>query len=323
MSLTKAYLFALSATALCFQPAVAREVFIEQSATVSDLRYSLVDLNPNDQVAPSVTFGTGHGTLTATKQEPRAQAEGYYGFDKSEQKAFDATFTDAASDTLAAYGNHVTAQSTATGALASVQVTSDTAGELVGRIQQQPYWGYELIYGADARNAGATPDYFLLGAHTSLVIEGSVAVDLLLSDNALALQSLAAENNIEFRIWTNQTAGASIRLQQPDGTWADSANGGAMAQVVGTYTINAGGIEQTPYRPGETLEPVQKTFRLEVSNTSDHALQGFVSYSAQSSVIMYAGSPTAAVPEPATWASFALGLGLLGAAVARQRKRRA
>lgn len=58
------------------------------------------------------------------------------------------------------------------------------------------------------------------------------------------------------------------------------------------------------------------SFRLELTNNTDQSQAGMLRYFAVANTnanLMLAPS----VPEPATWASFALGLGLLGAAVRR------
>lgn len=294
------------------------------SASVTGLSYHLIDLDPNDGIAPSIQF---HNSYVLTGDAKASGTTGVLNDNLVSGDLFSSTggtYQSSSGEVLATYS-----PASLTGNVqlssASVQNLNGTDGGAVGDTARY-FWGGGVGTGfgtttyVDGISApvpipmpAVGDSAFTLSAHTALVIDGvakvSTSVDLTkvasgalldgIHTGALTADLYSDAGVMAFVIDANGNSGDSFQLFS------------SSAQSLGPAGVLA--IE------GKPLSDSNETpFSLRIDNTTADLLNsGFLlGVGGQATLNVH----VVPVPEPASWAAMALGLvGLFGVARSRSR----
>ena len=305
--------------ALGAQAAQAQTYLTQAQASISNFSYSLVDLDLTDGVASSVVF---QGPLSYFGGYSLVSGPGNSSLQEWDEGVapFNPFGSTGVSSQLPGGGATITLNSTGFTSTAQIKA-SDAEQALLSPGWGNQYPGYGALSGAtnwfETPNPSA-PDFadlgnFILAPHTSFVIEGTWSVQALIDDQALSPAVVSALTGSGASLHTEAGASVALNLVLQNGA---TDQGEIIAQQ---YLVqNAEGAEGG----GVSDSGSGTSFRFVVSNDTADYQGGVIRYYLLSSGNVQV-HPALQVPEPATWASFALGLGFVGAAVARQRKARA
>lgn len=284
------------------RPACAAEnvVLGMGSATVTNVRYQLEDLDLSDGVAPAIQFSSDFKTTMRFD----------HGIDPGEETA---TLPGRLEDDISGSFTSSEGFGVVTRSLndfsAEVMIhVSDATGPLMPRPFVGATLGKELgAYIFTGDNLGN----FALSPHTRLVINGNIR-----GDNSLDLSPLIDNSFMsgDQPIYSNMTAviisEAGVTIVGPERAYATDFQ---MSIVQGT--VSKDGAITFPTDPSFMGLPrsFDRPFSVQLENTSDQAINGYINVRASIQVGIHA---VPAVPEPTTW-----GLMLAGACVLAARRR--
>lgn len=290
----------------------AQTAAVRGQATLSDLSYSLVDLDAADGVAASIAFqplqsapGTVYIGELATIPNERNIVEDTAPFNLFANAGLSAGLPSGRAAVT------VTNNSVAASAQLSMD---DVEGVLREEFLYNGWSGYTTTAGTTnlIEPIPATPEYanFILSPYTSLVLEGTMDAQSFFETSSIDPALLAAAmSGPESKLYVDVGGELSLSAYLQDGTFVEAQH----------YSFVNHGFDASGWQ-SDGLVQEAINFRLELTNNTDQSQAGMLRYFAVANTaanLMLGPS----IPEPATWASFALGLGFLGAAVARQRNR--
>lgn len=303
----------------CVSQAHAGSNVLSSTGSLSKLSYTLTDLDPNDGMKASVTFGSSESTelmvLDQTLNGP------YTG---NNDNVVGSVFHSGNGSATQA-GIDAKASKTGNGLNTQVQYSNKEAQTLL----TQPYNTGEITLAYHGRTADITPngslggmvgETFTLAPHTSITFTGqftgSANVDMTSLLNSPAFSKMqAVEGSMDASVWTF----AELLIQHPYWTWptlpnvptdVQDATGGAEAHG----TLDALGHVVTDNTKSQASTTLSVTF----SNTTDAPIDSTIDFELRSEAYLN----VMAVPEASTWAMEALGLAGLTSVVARARRRR-
>lgn len=311
--------FALPVLLACLATtASAADTIASGSASVTGLSYHLVDLDPNDGIAPSITFndsyvgiGAVNGTGTLQQLSPVSEwvrtpgdlfTSAPAALTSSSGDATGSYNNNSASISTTLTGSSLNTMPTSLGEYGYVTTLTAASGMLFGKDEYPDYPGLLL-----PMNPGQSA--FTLSANTALVIDGQWHVNASLDLNQLT--SGAFLNSVQSNAWSayfvNHVA-AGVALQLDNGQDP-------------VYAYNSIGLSQSLDGNGLGELSIQRVsdlndapFSVQIDNASTSSANGLLILGA---VADYAVSVS--VPEPGTWAL--MGLGLMGiGSVARRRR---
>lgn len=163
----------------------------------------------------------------------------------------------------------------------------------------------------------ANPDFaqlsnFILSPHTRLVLEGTFDAQTFFERSSIDPALLASASSAPgSALYFDLSGETSLMAYLQNGPF----------EMAEHYAYENHAFEASGWR-GEGVAGPAVSFQLVLTNDSDEYRGGVMRYFAATNArVTLMAAPF--VPEPGTWATFALGLGFVGAAVARQRKRQA
>jgi hypothetical protein len=292
---------------------------ITGSASLTGLSYHLVDLDPNDGIAPWITFdgsgyvGAGSAIITVdalnnqvTNADPHISSGSIFSSTASSYQSPNGavSFT---------YGP--------TGASSAVDISGASLGQLNGAAQ--PLYTVSGLAGTDY-GSQYLPDFgasvpmsgdfsFTLSPNTALVIDGQVQASISV-DLAQIPQGSSMQQDIQAGLYTAHAMGIIGA-----GAGFVSANYEILSSQVTMLMVgqdlDASGVQWSglPSSDSSALTPFELTF---TNDGIDAKKGGFVAGAGAMGGVSFEAVP---VPEPGTWALMGLGLaGLM--AISRQRR---
>lgn len=288
---------ALLAMALPFTASAVTAPLGTASAQLTNFRYHLIDLDPDDGIAPSIQFAMGNQVaLFASQGESNSQSY------LSSSSPFDTEAgpysVQRGSDQAIVDGNNLSASSDIHIADA---VPSSNASIFSG--QHQATLG--------SRGSSLVSPYsqgWTLSARTALVVEGHALATV---NNDLASLLPLTDKVID----SSSSASISMRLNAERDPTLDTAFSKSVFQ---SSYLDASGTIWTHASDPATLD---EALFLTISNEGSTSMKGRLSFglSAVTSVSMQ--TLTSSVPEPSQWALYLMGVTLLPLAVGQRRKK--
>ena len=300
--------------ALGIQAAQAQTYLTQTQTSITNLSYSVVDLDLSDGVTSSVVF----------------QGPSYYGFSVAAEGPTDTMiFVEGPAPTYKLFGSNnfsvsspnstfsvdganITATARMTASDAAIGLTTGPGGTSApGYIVQGGATSWPSPGGYFSEEEFANLGNFVLAPHTSFVIEGTLDFQTVFNAQALDPALVSSITAIGGRVLAESGSYSRFVVELQGGTsdWHD-------LQSLQTLAVDAQGSEITGY--SDIQGPT--AFKLVVSNDTDEYKNGIFTYvlAATDTVRLDVASQ---VPEPGTLALHALGLMGLAAAVARQSKK--
>lgn len=307
----------LASLATMTSTASAADSIASGSASVTGLSYHLIDLDPTDGVAPSITFNDSYvgiaavTTAWANNMAPVGEwvrtpgdlfTSAPANLVSSGGNVTGSYNTDSAAISTSLRGAELNAMATRFGEDAySVTVTA-ASGMFYGKDEFPDYPGVLIAY-----NPGQSA--FTLSANTALVVDGQWHVNAGLDLNQLTPGAFL--DSIQANAWNayfvnHVAAGVALVLDNgQDDVFAYNS-----VQLSQTLDGNGPGELFTQRVSDESDAP----FSVQINNASAASANGMLILGAEADY-----SVSVAVPEPGTWAL--MGLGLVGiGAVARRRR---
>ena len=264
------------------------------SAQLTDLSYRLVDLDPDDGIAPSITFTTGN--------QVRLFAEG--GFSNSREtlgwlsNPFDAA---TALSTVAVDGEQAAIEGNSLSARSDIFIGDAVANNaLLATGQHQASVASRGSLGTSPFTQGWT-----LSARTALVVEGRALATL--NNDLTSLLPLVDKD-----IHSSSTAsiGLSLEAERNPGLQASFSK-----FVFKNSRLDASGNIWTDASDPAALD---ETFVLTLSNEGATAMKGRLGFGVNAVTSLSVTTLTSPVPEPSQWALYLMGMAMLPL-VARRR----
>lgn len=291
----------LSLPAFCSLAATA-PAFLQSSATVGNLSYTLKDLNLLDFKKPSLTLTTDpKGPQEATLYAGSYSQAGDPSSIKVASQPFDSVSKSLAGPDLTVAsktGNSVSAQTnlflpTVAGALQNATSSTNLAMASVG-----------------------SSSYWTLGAYSQVTIQGNLTVKIDLDASKLPTAGVPGRGSLS----VNTSASVGLSELGFDGnfyfiTGDQVMSGSGWNTVSSVYYQNNNGTSSVS-TPGATSGTLTKNFTLTLANKTSKATQFTFGANNQSTVNWYLQP----IPEPSTYALMALGLGLMAWRVRATRR---
>ncbi|KGM40393.1 hypothetical protein JY96_11110 [Aquabacterium sp. NJ1] len=290
------------------------------AASVTGLSYHLIDLDPTDGIAPSITFNdsyVGIGVVTST-WTPQSQATGES--TRTPGDLFTATPADFVSSSGNVTGSYNTNSATINSSLRASDLNAMASSYGTDGYTVSVTAASGMFFGRDE-----TPDVpgvwfpfnpgqsaFTLSANTALVIDGQWHVNTGL--DLTQVQPGAFIDSIQANGWSanfDSHSSAVVALQLDDGN-----EGGVFAWNSHDLTQSLDGNGLGELFTNNVNDQADSPFSVQINNTGTSSVNGFLALGATADYKV-----TVAVPEPGTWAL--MGLGLVGVLVTAGKRRRA
>ncbi len=311
-----AVIAAASLAAFSFQASAANVA--ESKAVLSKLAYQVTDLDKSDGVPASLAFNLSSyegTTLNAFSQDGQGNVI-------DPQPGGFVSGSVFANTSLTKSGVNGIAAKNGTTLSASTSYSATEAATLLNAPYQPTTWLGEpnLFYKRNADvsawgSLGLSGLPFTLAAHSSVVFSGQIdlqtSVDLTTLLNSPAYAKAIAN---QASLFVNASAYVDVTLQTPFLDTPENPSDGPQYASFGNSISLILDPQGHQFRDGD-LSPLTTTFTITYSNTSDHEVTKVLNYSINSNVVLGV-SP---IPEPATWATMALGLGLMAWRIKAQR----
>ena len=285
----KIFLSAISlAAALCAGGAQAAPVSAKSSVTVSNVRYTLIDLDTSDNIAPSIHFNfrddpdpwwrQGSAVEVNASVEADGEKRIYTFATVANTKVLDLSRSSSimglvnTSATITAGGEFGIQ-----GAASTIQGTAEIPADSAFRGSSSFLSRGSIFSGSD----------FTLSAHTQLVL----SFDLAASVSVFANDNQVAAGEVEF----NAALG-----------YVDALGQYHPSRIERHIRLNS---------RWDSAQSINETFSLSVNNTTANDLAGNGGIGSETRGYAFA----APVPEPETYAMLLAGLGLLGCVAKRRR----
>lgn len=260
------------------------------SVQLTELRYYLIDLNPDDGIDPTLTFnGTPSVRLFASLE----------GSSDDSRLVSSNPFDTGASRQVAQVGS--------SWAIVEGNSLSASSDIRINQASGSPY--SNLATGSNVATV-STPSGGLsltLSAQTALVVEGHAMASL---HNDLTVLGSVPDAEIN----SSSEASISARLKLERDPLQDSIFSKYVYQT--STLMPMAGLFTDASNP----DALNETFSLSISNTSNTSARGLLSLGLGATNTVSVRMFTSSIPEPGTWATFALGLAGM-ALVGRQRSK--
>lgn len=267
----------------------AAPAFATTSATASltGLSFQLIDLNPMDGIASSITFASGSGMgnyvySAASANDYISGADNQSGSRSSNNVGVDRSITNttdysAATSTVTASGGKPTSL-VSTGFATAPAGAGDASYNANAASPQNAWWGYSS---------------FTLSGNTMLIVSGTSTV--------------TASNSVGYTATGSESSSASTSAQLS----------GVGAAGSGNQSSSFSASASAPWWTGPYTETSTSSFSLIFGNTTGGNITGTMALA--TSVNGSANSSVAVVPEPETYAMMLAGLGAIGFMARRRR----
>jgi hypothetical protein len=296
-----ASLIAFSGVSMAATP----DVITSANAHVDQLRYRLVDLDPNDGVTPWITFAGFDSPTPVTAlslfQRDQARSDGIWG---NEQQSVIGTPFSAGSGQVSLPNGLVNAGKTNNSFSVSTSLKEDV-GSFTGEANE----GAEAYAVSDIR--------WVLSPKTALIVEGQAVLNAhIQTDPFFGVD--AKQQYQDFFMGSGASLYTTLQINNEDGLMGP----GVPLDIIDTVTIEAAAMKYFVRGTGEPTLPTddnkEQAFSLTVSNIGNMERAGRFFQSVSSTGNFFA-TPLPAVPEPSTWALNLLGLGAIGLCLRRRR----
>lgn len=306
----------LASLATMTSTASAADAIASGSASVTGLSYHLIDLDPNDGVAPSITFNDSYVGIAAVTSAWANNIAPVGEWVRTPGDLFTSApaslvssggnvtgsyNTDSAAINTSLRGQELNAMATRFGGDGySVTVTA-ASGMFYGKDEFPDYPGVLIAY-----NPGQSA--FTLSANTALVVDGQWHVNAGLDLSQLAPGAFL--DSIQANAWNayfvnHVAAGVALALDGVDSVFAYNS-----VQYSQTLDGNGPGKLFTQRDADQSDAP----FSVQINNASASSVNGMLVLGAEADYTV-----SVAVPEPGTWALMGLGLVGIGAVARRGR----
>lgn len=290
-------LTAAAALACAIGPAFAAS---SASASLSNITFTLYDLNPADGVNPLLTFNGGVGTYGSYVSAGASESDTISGGDSATQTKTGAQFTTSRTASVSTDSSSATASVVGSGQ-SSISGTTPTSVFLTS----------VSASGQATPPAGAGSADFSATAMSPQ----SWSTNFTLSNNTLLLVTMSASTSAGITIgydgvngiteWANASASVSLTGAGASGTGSQNAYDNTSSSVYGYWN----------YGPASASD--SRLMAVSFSNVSGADLGGTFSLNAGVSGFSQSAVP---VPEPETYAMMLAGLGALGFISRRRRQ---
>ncbi len=320
LALTTSALACLAALPLAAR-AQATPAFLSGSAILSNVSVTLVDLDPNDGIAPGLTLNDARGFLNikaTAALDLRTVTPDYQGsvLPGSPASVFDAhSVAMATQDGLTQSAGRSFAQALE---VASI-IPAAGGGTLISGISLDRL---SLLGSVDPTYGYPVPTTFSLTPHTALVIDGQSALSRTI--DTTELREWATANGYEGYSLRDTAQIYSFAIFLPSDVSFDEFDllEGILnsPDSVFALTVDASPDLLTLDDPVVNTLHDSRSFSIRFDNTGDTDLSGqfVLSAGVTSDATIYLTKPTTAVPEPGAFALMALGLS--GLWLARRKK---
>lgn len=289
-----------------------------QGASISNLRFTLLDMDPDDGLTPSIVFGTlagepAKGQAIVSDRKPLS-------FDEGVITAPTADIPFGTPGTLLSLpddrGSVVIGSD---GIKVSTPLTDGKIGEFVDAVHASPWSIVASDSSASAsnkpQNTNIQTDYsFVLSPSTVLQVTGTIRLDAQDSADMAAmtaiLQTTALQENVRIGFQQFQSAEITLMLESDYPGFLDTARD--IRLLTSEMVIVPSGVSVT----GGSASSQEFNFTLGINSGSTSRL-GRLVYSVESNVQFM----SSAVPEPTRLALHGLGLAFMAAAVRWNRKK--
>jgi hypothetical protein len=316
---------ALSLAALVTGPAHAADsVLVSSTATLSNLTYQLIDLDPTDGITPWAKFSIG-GFIGAGNIDTDT---GYLSASGLGPNQTLITALPDGSASASAGPNQLQVYT-------SIR-TSDVLPFNSANIDYYTYQPYVAKAGSSSAGGGYDPDTgaalpsVTLSANTLLVIKGSASLQQTTDFTSLQAALAASGSGADYlTVDANSNTSITAHLLSITNTPEGSNANGSDLNLYAPYSYAYGTIHATPQDGDVSLtssfESGLSPFKLTLANTDTTSLDADLTATIATSsslrvtaVYPYTQPPQPAVPEPSTYVLTGLGL-LAAGAVARKR----
>jgi len=285
--------------------AASFDTVVSGAASLSNLTYRLVDLDPLDGIAPSISF---YSKIATAGDASLGDGSSY----NSKDLKVNGLFLSDSTTFQSLNGNAQSSVSGATNVTASAKLTLDqTQAFINGAYLNDP----ALAQNSSVERFGQTPYTWQLSPHTQLIIEGSSSNNLNSDISKITVDPSVFRYAGATQYTISGGASAGVQLSF---TGLSDYN----SDVYSTY-YNNNSVSYVFTKEGMTqslaTRDISETFQVSVKNNTSSSRNGVILYSVATNLsTTLSFVPT--IPEPNTWALF--GLGFLGIGLRASRMKR-